>query len=183
MNSTHGDKKSKVRPEINDRFPARVEDYIKDFRHKGISAIANRSKDEQTIIVNWAQDVVDQYGSFLKEYPMKIKNLVDLPYPKEAIKIAIKTLLPAYLAKGSDDIINLLKDRYVGLGAFQEISQEDKEIIINESNEIDEKPETTDTPLFPTYHKYMQLIISDQKILLEDINSFISDLKIQKKDF
>jgi hypothetical protein len=181
MNSTHGDKKSKARPERNDKFLSRVEDYIKDFRHKGISAIANRSKDEQTIIVNWAQDVVDQYGSFLKEYPMKIKNLVDLPYPKENIRIAIKTLLPAYLAKGSDDIVNLLKDRYVRLSAFQDIRLEDKETIIKESNEIDEKSESTDTSLFPTYHKYMQLIISDQKILLEDINSFINDLKIQKK--
>ena len=182
MNSNHRDKKSKDRPERNDKFPSLIEDYIKDFRHKGISAIANRSKDEQTIIVNWARDVVDHYGSFLNEYPMKIKNLVDLPYPKENIRIAIKTLVPAYLAKGSDDIVNLLKERYVGLCAFQEISQEDKETIIKESNEIDEKSESTDSSLFPTYHEYMQLIISNQKIFLEDINSFINDLKIQKTD-
>jgi hypothetical protein len=182
MNSNHRDKKSKARPERNDKFPSLVEDYIKDFRCKGISTLANLNRDGQSIIVNWAQDVVDQYGSFLKEYPMKIKNVVDLPYPKEKIKIAIKTLLPAYLAKGSDDIVNLLKERYVGLGAFQEISQEDKETIIKESNEIDEKSESTDSSLFPTYHKYMQLIISDQKIFLGDINSFINDLKIQKPD-
>jgi hypothetical protein len=140
------------------------------------------SKDQQTIIVNWAQEIVDRYGSFLLEYPMKIKNLDDLPFPKEDIKIAIKTLLPAYLAKGSDDIVNLLKDRYVRLSAFQEISQEDKETIVKEANEIDQKSESTDTSLFPTYHKYMQIIISEQKILLDEINTFIDDLQIQRMD-
>jgi hypothetical protein len=182
MNSTDDDKKSKARPKRNDKLSPLIEDFIKDMRHKGISALASMSKDEQTIIVNWAQDVVDQYGSFLIEYPMKIKNLFDLPYAKENIKIAIKTLLPAYLAKGSEDIVNLLKDRYVRLSAFQEISQEDKENIIKETNEIDQKSESTDTSLFPTYHKYMQIIISEQKILLDEINTFINDLQIQKKD-
>ncbi|MGD9043801.1 MAG: hypothetical protein PVG06_08815 [Desulfobacterales bacterium] len=180
MNSNHGDKKSKARPERNDKFPRLIEDFIKDFTRKGISTISNSSKDEQTIIVNWAQDVVDQYGSILKEYPMKIKSLVDLPYPKENIKIAIKTLLPAYLAKGSDDIINLLKDRYVRLSAFQEISQEDKETIIKEADKIDQKLESTETSIFRTYQKYMGLIISEQNILLEDIDTFINDLQIQK---
>jgi hypothetical protein len=178
MNSTHGNKKSKARPKNNDKFPSMIEDYIKDFGHKGISALTNRSKDEQTIIVSWAQDVVDQYGFFLKEYPMKIRNLVDLPYPKENIKIAIKSLLPAYLAKGSDDIVNLLKDRYVRLSTFQVISQDDKETIIKEVDEIDQKSESIDISLFPTYHNYMQIIISEQKILLEDINFFINDMKI-----
>jgi hypothetical protein len=178
MNSTNDDKKSKALPQKKEKPPPMIEGYIKDFRHKGIIALANMSKDEQTIIVNWAQDVVDQYGSFLKEYPMKIKNIVDLPCPKENIKIAIKTLLPAYIAKESDDIVNLLKDRYVRLSAFQEISYEDKETIIKESNEIDQNSESADTSLFPTYHKYMQIIISEQKILLEDINTFINDLQI-----
>ena len=140
------------------------------------------SKNEQTLIVNWAQELVDQYGSVLIEYPMKIKNLVDLPRPKESIKIAIKALLPAYLAKESDDIVNLLKDIYVRLSAFQEISQEDRQTIIKEANEIDQKSGSTDTSLFPTYHKYMQIIISEQKILLDEINTFINDLQIQKKD-
>ena len=182
MNSTNDDKKSKALPSKNEKLTVTIEAFIKDFRHKGISALANLQKNEQALIVNWAQDVVDQYGSFLMEYPMKIKNLDDSPFPKENIKIAIKTLLPAYLAKGSDDIVNLLKDRYVRLSAFQEISQEDKETIIRESNEIDQKSESADTSLFPTYHKYIQIIISEQKILLEEIDTFIDDLQIQKKD-
>lgn len=182
MISTNDDKKIKS-VSLNDREAQAMIDYfIKDFKKKGIITLANMSKDEQTIIINWAQDVVDRYGSVLKEYPLKIKNLIDLPCPKENIQIAIKTLLPAYVAKGSDDIVNLLKDRYVRLSAFQDIGQEDKGNIIKESNEFDQTSESTDTSLFSAYQKYMQIIISEQKILLEDINTFINDLQIQKKD-
>jgi hypothetical protein len=159
-----------------------IYDYIKNFRQKGLSVLSNMSKGEQTIFVNWAQDVVDRYGHLLQEKPSKIKNVADLPCPKEDLKIAIKVLLPAYLVKGSDDIVDLLKDRYVRLGAFQEISQEDKDAIIKESNDIDQKSKSTDTSFFSTYQKYMQIIISQQNILLEDINTFVDDLQIQKRD-
>ena len=91
MNSTNDDKKSKTPPQKNEESPAAIEDFIKDFRNKGISALSKLNKDKQSFLVNWAQDVVDQYGSVLTEHPMKIKNLVDLPCPKEYIKIAIKT--------------------------------------------------------------------------------------------
>jgi hypothetical protein len=83
--------------------------------------------------------------------------------------------------KGSGDIVNLLKDRYVRLSAFQKISQEDKEAIIKETIEINQRPESPDASLFPTYHKYIELIISEQHVLLEDINTFINDLQTDKK--
>ena len=159
-----------------------IEDFIKGFTHKAIHTLANTSPGEQTVIVNWAKDVVEQYGFFLKRNTMKIKNIADLPYPKEHIKIAIKALLPAYLAQGSDDIVSLLKDRYVGLSTFQEISQEDKESIIKEVNAIDQEPGPNGSSLFTAYHRYMELIISEQHILLEDINTFIEDLQIEKRD-
>jgi hypothetical protein len=111
---------------------------------------------------------------------MKIKNLNELPFRKEELKIAIKVLLPAYIAKGSDDIVNLLKERYVHLSAFQEISQEDKDTITKEADRIDRNSESTETALFPTYHKYMEIIVSEQKILLDEVNSFIDDIQIQK---
>ena len=182
MNSIYDDKKSQALDLKNQKPPAEIEVYIKDFRDKGILALADMSEDEQTNFANWAKDVVDRYGSILQEYSAKIKNIADLPCPKEDLKIVIKALLPAYLAKGSDDIVNLLKDRYIRLSAFQEISQKDKENIIKESNEIDQKSGSTDNSLFSKYQKYMQLIISEQKILLEDINTFIDDVQIQKRD-
>jgi hypothetical protein len=180
MNSTKEDNKSQAQPKRNENPTSVIEDFFKQFRKDGISALAHLDKDEQAQVINWAQDIVNQYGSILKETPVKIKNLVDLPCSKEDLKIAIKVLLPAYIAKESDDIVDLLKDRYVRLSAFQEISQEDKDTIIKEANKIDQNIESTETALFPTYHKYMEIIVSEQKILLDEINSFIDDIQIQK---
>jgi hypothetical protein len=182
MNSTKEDKKSQAQTKRGENPPFVIEDFLKQFRKDGVSALADLDKDDQAQVVNWAQDVVNQFGSILKENPMKIKNLVDLPCRKEDLKIAIKVLLPAYIAKGSDDILNLLKDRYIRLGAFQEIREEDKDTIVKETNKIDQNTESTETALFPTYQKYMEIIISEQKILLDEVNSFIDDIQIQEMD-
>jgi DNA anti-recombination protein RmuC len=40
-----------------------------------------------------------------------------------------------------------------------------------------------DTPSFPELNKYMDLIISEQKALLDEINSFIEDIRKIKKNF
>jgi hypothetical protein len=191
MNSTKGDKKSQAQPKGSENPPFVIEDFLKQFRKDGVSALADLDKDDQAQVVNWAQDVVNQFGSILKENPMKIKNLVDLPCRKEDLKIAIKVLLPAYIAKGSDDIVTLLKDKYVRLSAFQDISQEDKDTIIKhedkdtiikKADRIDQKSKSTEPEIFSTYHKYMEISISEQKILHDEVNTFINDLKIQKKD-
>ena len=81
---------------------------------------------------------------------MDTKKKLDLPFPKEEIRLAIKVLLPAYLDKASVDVLDELKEKYVGLGAFQKMGQPEDAL--------------------------MELIISEQKILLEEINAFINDL-------
>ena len=68
------------------------------------------------------------------------------------------------------------------MSAFQALSPEDKEIINKETNELDKKSELPDPSIFPIYQKVMQIIILEQKILLEDINTFIDDLKMRKMD-
>ena len=180
MNSSKKGKKSQEQPKRGENPPFGIKDFLKQFRRDGISVLADLDKDVQAQIVNWAQDVVNQLGSTLKENPMKIKNLVDLPCPKEDLKIAIKVLLPAYISKGSDEIVSLLKDRYVRLSAFQEISQEDQDTIIKEAGVIDPIKESTGSALFSAYHKYMEISISEQKILYDEVNTFINDLQIQK---
>ena len=107
-----------------------IKAYISDFRKSGLSALAGLSDNDQTLIASWAQEVINQYGAKLKECPMKINDAADLPYPKEIIKIAIKTLISAYVLKKMDESVSLLKDRYVRLSTFQQISPEDKPIII-----------------------------------------------------
>ncbi len=178
MSSANDAKKSIAHHHPDEKTPAVISDYIKGFRQKGLSILSGMSKDEQTVFVTWAQHIVDGYGSLLQENPATIKNVADLPCPKADLKIAIKVLLPAYLAKGSDDIVDLLKDRYARLCAFQEISREDKEAIIKISAESGQKPESPGPSFFSTYQKYMQIIVSEQKILLDDIKAYINDLQV-----
>lgn len=177
MKNAKDAKRLKTPHHTDEKISAVIESCLKGYKKKGLLILSDMSKEEQAVFVNWAQNVVDRYGSLLEENPSKMKNVMDLPCPKEHLKIAIKVLLPAYLAKGSDDIGELLKDRYVRLGTFQEVSQEDKDVIIEESDEIDQTTESTDTSLFSTYQKYMQIIVSEQKVLIDDINAFIDDLQ------
>jgi hypothetical protein len=166
----------------NDKVSMTIADYVLDFRKAGITVLANMNKHKKSIIVRWAHDVVDQYGVHLKDNQIKINDAASLPYSKENIKIAIKTLLLAYVAKEADEMIDLLKDRYVRLSEFQEIRQEDLDTIYREANELDQEAESRDVSLFPTYHRYMQLSVSEQKILIEEINSLVRGFQSQSKD-
>ena len=180
MKSRNNKKNSKAFSQKNENRSPVIEEFIKDFRNNEMAAIAELDEERQTRIVNWAKDMVDRYGSLLQDYSAKIKDRADLPCPREDLKIAIKVLLPAYLAKRSDDTVNLLKDRYVRLSAFQALSPEDKESISKKLKENDPESELTDISLFPTYQKYMQIIISEQNAFLEEINAFVRDLKVPK---
>jgi hypothetical protein len=132
-----------------------IKDFLKAMRDWGLAALTKLNKSEQVQVVNWAQDVFDQYASVVEQYPHKIKDLAALPFEKDEIKTAIKTLLPAYLEKGSEDLLNELKDKYVGLGAFQKIDQTESVLI--------------------------DLIISEQKVLLEDITAYLIELKMLRE--
>ena len=149
---------------------------VKKLREKGPSVIFPMRKSDIKIIANWAYEVFNEYTTVLKDFPMKIKNIAELPCPKQDIKLAIKILLPTYLSKGSDDMVDLLKDRYVRLSAFQEISMEDKETIIKEFHEIEKENGSTNRTLFPNYYKYIDLMVAEQNALVEDINIYIEDL-------
>jgi hypothetical protein len=182
MNSIHENDKQKYSRNKNE-MSAIITVYIKNFRKAGITALATMSKHEQSIIVKWSQDVVQQFEELLKKLPMKINDTAILPHRKESIKIAIKTLLLAYVAKESDEIINSLKDRYILLNRFQEIRTEDIDTVYKEANAIEQKSDSTDISLFPTYYKYMQVAVSEQKALIDEIKSIIREFQTQSKDF
>jgi hypothetical protein len=153
-----------------------IEKYLNEFRKIGPTALAGLSADEQTAVASWAREIVDQYGSILNELPMKIKNVDALPCSKETIKIAIKTLMPAYALTESEDMLTLLKDRYVCLSSFQEINPEDKKIVYTESGDPNQDLSSSDTSFASIHQKYMQLVLSEEKILFEDIETYLSDL-------
>jgi hypothetical protein len=153
-----------------------IEKYLNEFRKIGPTALAGLSADEQTAVATWARKVVDQYGAILNVLPMKIKDTNELPYPKETIKIAIKTLMPAYVLTKSDDMLTLLKDRYVRLSSFQEINPEGKIKVYTEAGDSDQALSITNTSLDSTHQKYMQLVLSEEKILHEDIETYHNSL-------
>jgi hypothetical protein len=152
-----------------------IEDYLKLFRKKGPAALAGLSNQEQTAVASWARKVVDQYISTLVEHSTKIQNIDALPFPKETIKIAIKTLIPAYALTDSEDMLDLLKDRYVRLSSFQEINQEEIKIDYTEAGDPNQALPDSDT-VFALNDKLMQLVLSEEKILFEDIETYLSDL-------
>jgi hypothetical protein len=124
--------------------------FLKAMRDRGFEALMEMTQTEQIQVVNWAQEVFNQYRTVVDEHPEKIKNSYDLPFPKEEIRIAIKVLLPAYLDQASTNTLNELKEKYVALGYFQD-------------------PDLSENVV-------MDLVMSEQKVLQEDINVFINDL-------
>lgn len=165
----------KIHPKKNNSTSSAEDNILKALREKGLSTISDLKKSDMKIIASWAHEVDNDYAAALESLPMKIKSVSELPHSKQDIKIAIKILLLNYLSKGSDDMVALLKDRYARLSAFQEISEDDKETIVRESRELDPINGSGDRSLFPTYSKYVDLIIAEQNALFEDINTFIKD--------
>jgi hypothetical protein len=176
MNSNKNKKISETQPIKNEHSISVLDNLLKKLREQGPSVVSTMKKSDIKIIANWAYEVFNDYSTVLEDFPMKIKSIAELPCPKQDIKLAIKILLPTYLSKGSDDMVDLLKERYVSLSAFQEISIEDKETMIKEFHEIEKENITANRTLFPNYYKYIDLMVAEQNALVDDINIYIEDL-------
>ena len=172
MEPTNNDKKS------DENSSSEVEALLNKLRKTGITAILTMNKKAQRTISDWAYDLVDQYDATLKNNPVKLKDTAELPCLKMDAKLAIKLLMLASVEKKLDDnaVVNL-KDKFVSLGSFQSIDQEDIVKLTNHISDIQKKSMDADTPSFPELNKYMDLIISEQKALLDEINSFIEDIQ------
>lgn len=126
MNPTKTDKKSEANPKTNDNSLSGVEALLDKLRKTGITAILTMNKRSQMTISNWAHDFVNQYDNILKNNPMKLKNIKELPCSKMDAKLAIKLLLLASVEKGlEDDTVVNLKDKFVSLGSFQSVELKD----------------------------------------------------------
>ena len=159
-----------------------IKKLIDEIKDKGVFALAHESEEKQVMITRWAQDIFDRYESVFEKQQTKIKNIVELPASKQEVKMAIKILLTAYVLKESDEMADVLKDRYISIGAFQNIDLEDEEKIFYEVNNFEHELESDYASVFPEYHKYMEVIISEQNVLLDDVNNFINDLRELKKE-
>jgi hypothetical protein len=184
MEPTKNDKKLETNSRTSENSSSEVEALLNKLRKTEITAILTMNKKAQITMSNWAYNLVDQYDATLKNNPVKLKDTAELPCSKMDVKLAIKLLMLASAEKRLDDnaIVNL-KDKFVSLGSFQSIDQEDIVKLINHISDIQKKSMDADTPSFPESNKYMDLIISEQKALLDEINSFIEDIRKIKKNF
>jgi hypothetical protein len=154
----------------------KIQDLLDQIKDRGYFVLAHLSEEDQVLITHWAQDIFDRYESVLKNQPSKIKNIVELPASKQELKMAVEILLTAYVFKESYEIVDKLKDRYTSIGAFQKIDLEDGEKKSYEVNNFEEELESDYASVFPEYHKHIEVIISEQNVLLDDVNNFINDL-------
>lgn len=184
MEPTKNDKKLETNSRTSENLSSEVEALLNKLRKTEITAILTMNKKAQITVLNWAHNLVNQYDATLKNNPVKLKDTAELPCSKMDVKLAIKLLMLASVEKILDDntVVNL-KDKFVSLGSFQSIDQEDIVKLINYISDIQKKSMDADTPSFSELNKYMNLIISEQKALLDEINSFIEDIRKIKKNF
>jgi hypothetical protein len=168
--------------EENETIDSIIKNFIDEINDKGVLALAHEGEEKQAMITRWAQDIFNRLEYILEKHPTKIKNIVELPASKQEVKMAIKILLTAYVYKESDEMVERLKDRYVSIGAFQNIDLENEGKIFYEVNSMEQELESDYASVFPEYHKYVEVIISEQNALLDDVNNFIIDLKELKNE-
>lgn len=184
MEPTKNDKKLDANSKINENSSSEIETLLNELRKTGVTAILAMTKNTQITVSNWAHDLVNQYNAILKNNPMKLKDITELPSSKMDVKLAIKLLLLASVEKGlKDNTVVDLRDKFISLGAFQAIDQKDNVKLMKYIGDIQKKSMEPDTASFPELNKYMDLIISEQKVLLEEINSYIEDIRKIKKNF
>jgi hypothetical protein len=114
---------------------------------------------------------------------MKLKDISALPCSKIDAKLAIKLLLMASVPKGiEDDIVVDLKNKFISLGSFQSIDQADFPKLKKYINGVQKKSMNNAFSSLPELNKYMSMILSEQKVLLHEISSFIMDIRKIKKN-
>ena len=97
-----------------------------NLKNKGILAFKQMTDDDQKKVWNWSKEVIQQYRSVLEADPSNIRNIENLPFPKEDIKLAIRLSLPLYLSKDMQAVVKMLKTAYKDIGTFQFIDDVDK---------------------------------------------------------
>jgi hypothetical protein len=149
-----------------------------DLKNKGIAVFKQLTDKEQKLVWKWSQKVIREYRNILEADPSNIRSIEDLPFAKDDIKLAIKLSLPLYISKDMQSMIRMLKTAYKEIGAFQSVDPEvverrasvpaSKGEAASEGNGQND-PEVDDS--------LMELVVSEKKALLQEINDFIIQLE------
>lgn len=145
---------------------------IDKINKKGFYELAQMTPENQASVAKWAKGIYEQYTLVLEKNPLKIRNINELSVSKQDVKLSIKILIATYYLKGAEKTVNKLRDQYISLGSFQKINHEDKKKITGDGNQFEQELAS----IYPEYHKYLEIIISEQDALIDDLNIFISDL-------
>ena len=150
-----------------------------DLKNRGIEAFKQMTDDEQKSIWDWSKEVIRQYRSILEAKPSNIRNIEDLPFPKEDIKLAIQLSLPLYISKDMQSVIKMLKNVYKDIGTFQFIEDVDKKELLARADlkRRASSQNQNNKTIYPLSDKYTEMAVSEQKALLEEINNFVADLE------
>jgi hypothetical protein len=146
-------------------------------KNKGILAFKQMVDEEQKKVWEWSREVIQQYRIALEADQSNIRNIEDLPFPKEDIKLAIKISLPLYLSKDMQSVVKILKTEYKDIGTFQRIHDAEKKKLRSSLDPKRRASEQNDETTYPLPDKYTELIVSEQKALLQEISDFIIDLE------
>jgi len=145
---------------------------MRNLKAKGLYAFKDMSEEEQRRVWDWSKEVIRHYRKTLERNPANIRSVDELPFHKEEIKLAIELSLPLYAQKNIHRMVKTLKTNYKELGVFQSIEPEDKEKLRTISVRQDKTSAKQNSEVLEIHEKYMEMVISEKKSLLEEINNF-----------
>jgi len=155
-----------------------IERLLQILRYRGIAAIHSMAREEQRSLWSWTQSVLGAYDEVLQGDSRNVRNAAELPYSKEKIKLALKVALIFHVAKGEQQKVKSLRNRFLDLASFQEIVEGDREKMLDEEPKAKPKSGSRSGTrnLFRFYSKYSDMVVAEKIRLLEEVDTFISDL-------
>jgi hypothetical protein len=155
-------------PDISPKLVAKL-------RKREIAVFQQLSEEEQARVWEWSRTIIREYRSALESNPNNIRNVEDLPAPKDDIKLAIKIALPIYVSKDLQRMIKVLKNAYKELGAFQPLDRMKDSNTSGRRSGLKSKNNGRGADV--TSDADTALIVSEKKALTEEINNFVTDLE------
>jgi len=149
-----------------------LESLLNDLANRGISAYGDMNGLQRRLIWKWASNVIHEYRKILDEDPRNLRSVQELPFTKQDVKMAIKLSLLPCVSEGLHSLTRNLKNIYKELGTFQEYVKQAS----NEMDQGDQK-QTSSGLAKDIRSKYLEVIVSEKKSLLEEINHYVEDLK------
>jgi hypothetical protein len=150
----------------------KIQRHIEHLEKNGISDTIDRmSKAETLELWEWAVKVNDRYAELLSGTHRDVRDVNQLPFSKDKIKLALKLLLLTQAAVGKKEMVQILMDRYVNLAIFQAIPEEAlQQMAMDAENHTDKSNRFT---THDAHNALVETVVAEKKQLLVEIeNSF-----------